>query len=69
MLSDTRELPYTYNGKTTSISAVIGDYCPACGDSVLDTAESARVTTAMLTFNCQVNASIVDPVFIANVPK
>lgn len=66
---DTRDLPYTYKGETTTISAVVGDYCPACGESVLDASESARVSTAMLAFNRQVNASIVDPAFIARVRK
>ncbi|WP_296559925.1 type II TA system antitoxin MqsA family protein [Pigmentiphaga sp.] len=69
LVRDTRDLPYTYKGETTAIAAVTGDYCPACGESVLDTAESARVSAAMLTFNRQVNASIVDPGFIADVRK
>ena len=64
-----RDLPYTYKGETTSIPAVAGDCCPACGESVLGTAESARVSAAMLAFNRQVNANIVDPGFIANVRK
>lgn len=66
---DTRDLPYIYKGEETTIAGVIGDYCPACGDSVLDAAESARVSAAMLAFNRQVNGSIVDPAFIANVRK
>lgn len=66
---DTRELPYTYKGETIIIAAVEGDYCPACGESALDAAESARVSAAMLAFNRQVNASIVDPAFIARVRK
>jgi HTH-type transcriptional regulator/antitoxin MqsA len=36
---------------------------------VLDPDESARVNAAMLDFNKQVNASIVDPAFIASVRK
>jgi HTH-type transcriptional regulator / antitoxin MqsA len=66
---DTRDLPYTYKGETIAISAVTGDYCPACGESVLTAAESARVSAAMLAFNRQVNASIVDPGFIVDVRK
>jgi HTH-type transcriptional regulator / antitoxin MqsA len=66
---DTRDLPYTYKGETTTIPAVSGDYCPACGESVLDASESARVSTAMLAFHRQVNASIVDPAFITRVRK
>ena len=69
LVHDTRNLPYTYKGQTTTIPAVAGDYCPACGESVLNVAESARTSAAMLEFNKQVNASIVDPQFIASVRK
>lgn len=69
LVGDTRDLPYTYKGETTAIPAVAGDWCPACGESILDATESARVSTAMLAFNRQVNASIVDPSFIVGVRK
>ena len=69
LVRDTRELPYTYKGDTTTIAAVAGDYCRACGESVLDAAESARVSAAMLAFNRQVNAGMVDPAFIASVRR
>jgi HTH-type transcriptional regulator/antitoxin MqsA len=69
LVHDTRELPYTYKGETITVPAVVGDYCAACGESVLDAAESTRVSAAMLAFNRHVNASIVDPVFIASVRK
>jgi HTH-type transcriptional regulator/antitoxin MqsA len=48
---------------------VRGDFCAACGESVLAAAEASRVSAAMLEFNKQVNASIVDPSFIARVRK
>lgn len=69
LVRDTRDLPYTYKGETTTIPAVASNYCPACGESVLDTSESARVSTAMSAFNRQINASIVDPAFITRVRK
>jgi HTH-type transcriptional regulator/antitoxin MqsA len=69
LVHGTRNLPYTYKGQTTTIPAVAGDYCPACGEAVLNAAESARTSAAMLEFNKQVNASIVDPQFIASVRK
>ena len=69
LVHDTRDMPYTYKGETTSIPAVAGDYCPACGEVVLDMVESVRTSTAMLEFNKQINASIVDPVFIVSVRK
>ena len=69
LLHDTRDMPYTYKGEATIIPAVTGDFCPACGECVLDLPESIRTSAAMLDFNKQVNASIVDPGFIANVRK
>lgn len=69
LVHDTRDMPYTYKGETIVIPAVAGDFCPACGESVLDAAASSRVSAAMQAFNKQVNASIVDPVFIVNVRK
>jgi len=64
-----RNMPYVYKGESTVIPSVRGDFCPACGEAVLDPAASTRVSAAMLAFNKQVNASIVDPDFIATVRK
>lgn len=69
LVREIRDLPYTYKSETTVIAAVAGDFCPACGESVLDGTESARVSAAMLAFNRQVNAGLVDPDFIAGVRK
>ena len=69
LLHDTRDMPYTYKGETTLIPAVTGNFCPACGEGVLDVSESVRTSAAMRDFNKQVNASIVDPGFIASVRK
>jgi HTH-type transcriptional regulator/antitoxin MqsA len=66
---DTRDVPYTYKGESTVIPDVTGDFCPACGEVVMDMAEGVRHSAAMLAFNKQVNASIVDPGFIATVRK
>jgi HTH-type transcriptional regulator / antitoxin MqsA len=68
-LRDTRDVPYTYQGKSTVLPQVTGDFCPACNESVLDAAESRRAMTLMLDFNEQVDASIVDSGFIAGMPK
>ena len=69
LVRDTRDMPYAYKGESTVIAAVAGDYCPACGESVLDAAESARISRLMLDFNKRVNAEWVDPAFIASVRK
>lgn len=69
LIHDTRDLPYVYKGETTVLAEVAGDFCPACGESILDAAESERVMEAMRAFNKQVNAAIVDPQFIVRVRK
>lgn len=66
---DTRNMPYTYKGESTNLLAVTGNFCPACGEAVLDMGESARISALMLDFNQEVNASMVDPAFIASVRK
>ncbi len=69
LVHDTRDIPYTYKGESTTIPGVTGDFCPACGEVILDAAESVRSSAMMLDFNKQVNASIVDPEFIVSVRK
>lgn len=69
LIHDTRDLPYTYKGETTVIPSVTADFCPACNESLTDMAETDRVMREMQAFDKQVNAAIVEPVFIANVRK
>ena len=69
LVHDTRDMPYTYKGESTIIPAVTGDFCPACDESILNAVESRRTMNFMLEFNKQVQASIVDPGFIASVRK
>jgi HTH-type transcriptional regulator/antitoxin MqsA len=69
LVRGTRDIAYTYKGESTAIPAVRGEFCPACGESILAALESKRVSAAMMEFNKQVNASIVDPGFIARVRK
>jgi HTH-type transcriptional regulator / antitoxin MqsA len=67
LVTDIRDLPYTYKNESTIIPDVEGDFCSACGEVVLGANESARVSAAMLDFNKQVNAAIVDPNFIVKI--
>lgn len=69
LIHDSRDLPYTYKGETTVITAVTGDFCPSCAECVLDPVESDRVMIAMRAFLKQVNAAIFDPGFIIAVRK
>lgn len=55
LIHDTRNLPYTFKGETTTISAVTGDFRPSCGEAILNLEESTRTSELMLQFNKQVN--------------
>ena len=66
---DTRDVSFTYKGKTTSIAEVTGDFCAACGEGVFDADTSRRLSAEMKTFTKQVKAAIVDPAFIGAVRK
>ncbi|GAB7528175.1 type II toxin-antitoxin system MqsA family antitoxin [Pseudomonas sp. 3A(2025)] len=69
LVHDTRDLPYTYKSQSTTLVAVTGDFCPACDEAIFDADESRRVSHVMLTFNKQVNTSLVNPEFIIGVRK
>lgn len=69
LIHDTRPMSYTYKGESTVIDDVTGDYCPACGEAILEMGESVRTSALMLDFNQQVNAAAVDPTFIVSVRK
>ncbi|WP_297446456.1 type II toxin-antitoxin system MqsA family antitoxin [Acidiferrobacter sp.] len=69
LIPDTRDLPYTYKGEATTIPAVTGEFCPACGEVILESGESDRVMREMRAFARQVNAAVVDPAFIVQVRK
>jgi len=69
LIHDTRDISYIYKGESTVITAVTGDFCPACAESILDATESNRVMREMRTFSKQVNAAIVDPLLIAKIRK
>lgn len=57
LVRDTRDLPYTHKGRTTVIPAVMADFCPACGESITDKAETERVMREMRAFDGRENAA------------
>ncbi|SPA39109.1 putative transcriptional regulator, HTH cro/C1-type DNA-binding domain [Cupriavidus taiwanensis] len=68
LVAGRRDMPYTYRGETTVIPNVSGQWCPKCGEGVLPR-DSDWVSEAMLAFNRQVNAALVDPSYITEVRK
>ena len=69
LLHDTRDMPFTYKGETGTIPAVTGDFCPACGEVVLNREHGDCYSESIGLFQRQVNAAYVDPDYIAKVRK
>ncbi len=65
----TRDMPFTYKGQTIQVTAVMADWCDACGESLTGPAESERVMRAMNEFRQQVNAQDGNQELIRNVRK
>ena len=69
MVRDTRDVPYVYKGESTLIPAVKGDFCSACGEVLLDQEHGDRYSELIGQFQRQVNATYVDPSYIAKVRR
>ena len=69
LIAGTRELPYSYKGKSTVIKAVKGKFCnnPKCREVVVDIDESARMSKEMLAFNKKINRELTPIDLLANV--
>ncbi|MBF2717400.1 type II TA system antitoxin MqsA family protein [Agrobacterium vitis] len=67
---ETREIPYTYKGKTITIKGIEGDFCHACNEVILDRLNGDEYATKIRAFKRQVNEEAgIDPDFIAKVRK
>ena len=69
LIHDTRELSIVYKGETTAIPAVTGEFCPACGEALLDREHGDRYSELVGAFQRQVNAAYIDPAYITRVRK
>lgn len=69
LMHDTRDMLYTYKSETTTIPAVIGDFCPACNEAILNREHGDRYSELIGVFQRQINAAYVDPNYIAQVRK
>lgn len=69
LIHDTRDMLYTYKGEAHTIPAVTGDFCPACGEAVLNREHGDRYSTLVGVVQRQVNSAYVDPDYIARVRR
>lgn len=59
LIHETRDVSYIYKGEQTTISEVTGDFCPACGEVVLNREHGDRYSDLVGEFQRQVNAAII----------
>jgi len=69
MAADTRDVAYTYKGRDTVIPKVTGRFCPACGEVLLAGEHAERYSDLVGQFHREVNATLVDPAYIAKVRR
>ncbi|MCK6411341.1 MAG: type II toxin-antitoxin system MqsA family antitoxin [Azonexus sp.] len=69
LIHDTRDIPFSYKGESTTIPAVTGEYCPACDEVVLNREHGDRYSELIGAFQRQVNAAFVDPSYITRVRR
>ena len=57
LIHDTRDIVYTYKGEATTIPAVTGDFCLACGEFILNREHGDNFSALVGLFQRQVNAA------------
>ncbi|MBP2168733.1 HTH-type transcriptional regulator/antitoxin MqsA [Erwinia toletana] len=66
--SGIRDVPYVFRGHKIQIEAK-GDYCPACGEVLMDPEESAVFMAKVKKFKAEIISQTIEPGFIAQVRK
>ncbi|WP_413742385.1 type II toxin-antitoxin system MqsA family antitoxin [Sodalis sp. RH15] len=69
LVHQTRDVPFIYKGHKFVIGDVTGDFCPACGESILDSTESEAFMTKTMQCRKRVNNEIIAPEFIVQIRK
>jgi HTH-type transcriptional regulator/antitoxin MqsA len=67
LIQDTRNLAYAYKGETCLLPEISGEFCPACGEIILNAEQGDRYSELLGSFQRQVDAAYVDPGYIASV--
>jgi HTH-type transcriptional regulator / antitoxin MqsA len=65
----TRDLACVYKGQLETILDVTGDFCPACEEVLLGAEQGDRYSELVGAFQRRVNATHVDPSYIAAVRR
>jgi len=60
LIHDTRDIPYVYKGESTTILDVTGDFCPACGEVVLNREHGDRYSELLGVYQRQALLKVLD---------
>ena len=60
LIHDTRDIPYVYKGESTAIPDVTGDFCPACGEVVLNREHGDRYSELLGVHQRQALLKVLD---------
>jgi HTH-type transcriptional regulator/antitoxin MqsA len=69
LVQETRNTPYVYKGRKTVLAGISGQWCTSCGEVFLRNGEIDSYMAAMNAFKKEVNATLVDAVYVAAVRK
>lgn len=58
LVHDTRDVPYTYKGETTTLPGVTGEFCLACAEVILNKEEGQRFGAMVREFSKQVTGRL-----------
>jgi len=63
---EARDFRYIYGGREVTIPALKAQYCPDCGEILMEVDQAGRYGDAVVQLWKEVNSSIVDPAFITS---
>ena len=69
LIHEARDVPFTYKGRKFIVEGVIGQHCPACGETVMTEAESDTYTAKTMLLRKMVNTESIAPAYIVQVRK
>ncbi|CNH52805.1 XRE family transcriptional regulator [Yersinia pekkanenii] len=65
LIHEARDVPFTYKGRKFIVEGVIGQHCPACGETIMTEAESDTYAAKTMLLRKMVNTESIAPAPLA----
>lgn len=69
LIHEARDVPFAYKGRKFIVEGVIGQHCPACGETVMTEAESDVYAAKTMLLRKMVNTESIAPAYIVQIRK